>query len=525
MQNDTTGTSEIRLAELMAALSLATDLGMGQPLEFALCSCVLAVRIGAGSGLSDTELREVYYQALLRYIGCNAETHMLAAIVGDEIALRSEYAAVDSGKPAQVLSVMARFIRQANAGLPALQMAQTVLRGLLDAGRNVPDFFAGHCEVAQRLAERMGFEAPIVRGLGQLYARWDGKGVPNTKGEAITPAVRIVSLAQDAVTFQRLGGLDAAVAMARERSGSAYDPRLAAYFCEHARDLLADLAEEPSWEAVLALEPGPRRLLTEAQLDTACRAMADFTDLKSPYTLGHSSGVADLAAGAAERCGLPADDISLIWRAALLHDIGRVGISAGIWGKPGPLSDREWERVRMHPYYTERILARPAALARLGALAALHHERLDGSGYHRGAPAAILSPAARILAAADAYQAMTEPRPHRPPHAPDSAADTLRREARAGRLDAEAVSGVLAAAGHKVHPARRDLVAGLSAREIEVLRLVARGHSNKQIAAQLTIADKTVDNHIQHIYNKIGVSTRAGATLFALENDLLGDMR
>jgi len=133
------------------------------------------------------------------------------------------------------------------------------------------------------------------------------------------------------------------------------------------------------------------RRLTEAQLDTACQAIADFTDIKSPYTLGHSTGVAALAAEAARRCGLPADDVIAIRRTGLLHDIGRVGVSAGIWGKPGPLTSREWEQVRLHPYHTERILARPAALARLGALAALHHERLDGSGYHRAAPASIIS--------------------------------------------------------------------------------------------------------------------------------------
>jgi DNA-binding NarL/FixJ family response regulator len=178
--------------------------------------------------------------------------------------------------------------------------------------------------------------------------------------------------------------------------------------------------------------------------------------------------------------------------------------------------------VRLHSYYTERVLARPGALAQLGALASYHHERLDGSGYHRGAPAAIQSPAARILAAADVYQAMTEARPHRPARTPDDAAEQLRREARAGRLDAAAVDGILGAAGQRAGAARRAFAAGLSEREVEVLRLLARGNSIKQIAETLVLAPKTVDNHIQHIYNKIGVSTRAGATLFAMEQNLLG---
>jgi HD-GYP domain-containing protein (c-di-GMP phosphodiesterase class II) len=523
MQHDTTGSSDIRLAELMAALSLATDLGMGQPLEWALCACVLAVRLGDTLGLSEEQLREVYYQALLRYIGCNAETHMLAAVVGDEIALRNDLATVDNGNQVQVISLIARYISQANAGASALQLAQEIMRGVLATGRNIKDFFTGHCEVAQRLAERLGFGEPIVQALGQLYARWDGKGIPALKGEAIALSVRIVTLAQDAVTFHRLSGADAAVAVARQRAGGAYDPHMVERFCQVAPRLLAGLEDEPSWNMVLGIEPGPRLYLSEAQFDSACRAMADFADIKSPYTLGHSSGVAELAAEAARRCGLPETDALAVRQAGMLHDIGRVGISAGIWGKAGPLSEREWEKVRLHPYYTERVLARPNALGRLGALASQHHERLDGSGYHRGAPAAMLSPSARILAAADVYHALTEPRPHRPARLPDQAAQELHREVRAGRLDGDAVSGVLEAAGHRVRPARRELVAGLSPRELEVLRLLARGHTMQQMAEKLVISRKTVDSHIQNIYIKIGVSTRAGATLFAMEQRLLAD--
>jgi HD-GYP domain-containing protein (c-di-GMP phosphodiesterase class II) len=175
----------------------------------------------------------------------------------------------------------------------------------------------------------------------------------------------------------------------------------------------------------------------------------------------------------------------------------------------------------MHPYYTERVLARPPALARLGTLASLHHERLDGSGYHRGVPASMLSPAARILAAADVYHAMIEPRPYRPARTPGTAAAELRREVRAGRLDSEAVNGVLGAAGQQVRSTRRVLVAGLSEREVEVLRLLARGHTKKHIAQLLVISQKTVDQHTMHIYNKIAVSTRAAATLFAIEHNLL----
>ncbi|GAC1351011.1 MAG: HD domain-containing protein [Ktedonobacteraceae bacterium] len=522
MQNKQPGTSNIRLAELMAALSIATDLGMGQPMEYALCVCVLAIRLGETCGLSEGELREVYYLALLRHIGCNAETYTMSALFGDELALRADFATVDSRNNTQVLRLVMRYIRQANEGASPLQLARSIAQGIVAAPHIMKEEYAGFCEVAERLAERLGFGENIIHALGQVFERWDGRGTPaGLKGEQIALSMRIVSLAQDMITFHRLNGNEAAVAMAKERKGTAYDPRMVEQFCQQAPKLLAGLEEEPSWEVVLSLEPGRRIYLSEEQFDDACLAIADFADIKSPYTIGHSRGVAELASEAMRRCGLPEADSVTIRRAALLHDIGRVGISAGIWGKPGPLSEREWERVRMHPYYTERVLARPGALARLGVLASQHHERLDGSGYHRGSPASILSPAARILAAADAYHAMTETRPHRPARTPEAAAEELRREVRAGRLDSEAVNGVLAAADHRVTTARRDFVAGLSEREVEVLRLMARGNTIKQIAGLLTISEKTVDNHIQHIYIKIGVSTRAGATLFAMEQNLL----
>src|SRR5690349_1346205 len=234
MRNDLDGAAPVRLAELIAALSLATDLGMGHPLEHALCSCVLAVRLGEALGLDAPALREVYYQALLRYIGCNAETHTLAAVVGDELAMRRDFAAIDNGNQGAVLNLMLRYIRQANAGAPPLQLAREVVRGLL-AGPAIQASFAGHCEVAQRLGARLGFEAPIIVALGQLYERWDGRGLPRgLKGEEIAPAVLIVALAQDALTVRRLGGVDAAVGMARQRSGGAYDPRMVDCFCGQA---------------------------------------------------------------------------------------------------------------------------------------------------------------------------------------------------------------------------------------------------------------------------------------------------
>ena len=388
-------TSGVRRGEVIAALSLATDLAMGQPAEFALQSCVLATRIGRSLSLGAEELAEIYYQSLLRYIGCNAETHTMAALFGDEIDFRRDFARIDMGRANEMAALVFAYLRRANAGAGMLGLVAGVTRGLITSRKTSAESIAGHCEVAERLAERLGLSAGVRRNLGQIYERWDGRGLPRgLKGEAIAPAVRIVSFAQDAIVLRAAFGAEAAHAKLEARSGSAYERRLVDRFIKRADELTAGL-DETTWEAVLALEPEPHALMSEQQFDAACLAMADFADLKSPYSVGHSRAVAALAGEAARRCGLPAGDAIDLTRAGLLHDIGQVAVPARIWLKAGALSDSEWEQVRLHTYYGERVLARPAALARLGAIVAQHHERTDGSGYHRGARAPALSPQGR----------------------------------------------------------------------------------------------------------------------------------
>lgn len=522
MRDTAAQSTRVRLAEVIGALSVATDLAMGQPVAFALRSCAISVRLAAALDYDEASRAQVYYQSLLRYIGCNAETQAFVALFGDEHELRRDFALVDAGNVVEVMRFAARHIARAAAGAGRVRMAALVAQRLLAAPAVTRGGYAAHCEVAQRLAERLELGPQTIVALGQLYERWDGKGLPNgLRGEAIAPAVRVVSLVQDALAVYDVHGADAALAGVRKRRGAAYEPRIADRFCAIGADLLERCADEPSWDEILALEPGEPVVLSDERIDRACLAMADFADIKSPYTLGHSRAVAELAAAAGERCGLGADEVVALRRAALLHDIGSVGVSAAIWCKPGALSESEWERVRMHGYYTERVLAKPAAFARLGAIATHHHERCDGSGYHRAVRGGALSTGAKILAAADTYRAMLEPRPHREARTPDDAAGELQRDARAGRLDPDAVSAVLASAGHAVRAARRPNVADLTERELEVLRLIARGLATKEVAARLGISAKTADNHVQSIYAKTGVSTRAGATLFAVEHGLV----
>jgi HD-GYP domain-containing protein (c-di-GMP phosphodiesterase class II) len=320
--------------------------------------------------------------------------------------------------------------------------------------------------------------------------------------------------------FHRAGGVEAAVTVARERRGTQFDPDLVDRFCEHANEVLEP--ETPtSWDSMMSVHPQLTTTLSDQEVFAALEAIADFTDLKSPYTLGHSRAVADLAAEAARVQGLPPDQIDTVRAAGLVHDLGRLGISNALWDKRDPLTAAEQERVRMKPYLTDRMLTASTALAPLAAVAGAHQERLDGSGYPRGLKRDALSPAAKILAAADVYEAMLEPRPHREARPAADAATELRDEVRAGRLDGDAVEAVLSAAGHPT-TRRPERPGGLTPREVEVLGMIARGLQSKEIAQRLHITTKTVGHHIEHIYLKIGASNRVAASLFATEHGLLG---
>ncbi|HET6812065.1 MAG TPA: HD domain-containing phosphohydrolase [Acidimicrobiales bacterium] len=491
----------VRRAELLCALSLATDLSQGQTLEWELRACRLALVLAAEVG---ADLREVYDLALLRYIGCTGHAHEVAALLGDDVAVRGRAPLVDLGRLSAVLADTWR-----NAG-PGVAL------GLVARGPGpVKESFRAGCEVARLLADRLGFAGAAVESLAFAFERWDGRGYPNrVKAEAVPLPMRIVQLAQDADAWYRTGGVEPAIDLARSRAGGAHDPALVEVFCRVGPGVLAEIHAESAWGAVLDAEPPPAVMIDSAGLADACAVVADYADLKSAYTAGHSRGVAELVAGAARACHLPAPEVEEAERAALLHDLGRTAISNAVWDKPGPLTESEWERVRLHPYYTERMLSRCPGLAEAASLGSYHHERQDGKGYHRGVPGSVLPLPARLLAAADAYQAMTQARAHRAARAPAEAAAALRADP---LLDPDAVEAVLGAAGHRW---RRTATGDLTEREIEVLRLVARGQTSKQVATSLGVSRRTVDHHIAHIYDKTGVSTRGAVVLWALQNGI-----
>ncbi len=426
--------------------------------------------------------------------------------------------AVVYGSPREVLGGFVRALPDPeSAGL--LRAAQ-IARRFPRMAREQRPHLAAVCEVAAMLADGLGLPDSVQPLLAHMFERWDGRGpLRRAKGEQIPLPMRIVPIAADAA-FQRLiGGDERVVRLVGERAGHAFDPEVAACLTGDAERILAVDAQASAWDEALACEPHPRLWLEGEALDRGLAAMGNFADLISPYLTGHSTGVAQLAAAAARRCRIDEAGAVAVRRAALVHDLGRVAVHPRIWQKPGPLTADELEQVRLHPYQSERVLARSEYLAALAAVAGAHHERLDGSGYHRGAVGAELAFPARLLAAADAYHAMTEPRPHREPIAPERAAEILGEQARAGRLDADAVTAVVASAGQRAQRIGRP--AGLTEREAEVVGLLARGLQTKEVARALGISVKTADRHIQNAYRKTGVSTRAAATLFAMEHGLV----
>lgn len=510
------GSSGLTLAELLAAYSLATDLGLGQPMEHLLRSWRIASRLGTHTGLPDDEQASLFYVAMLSWVGCVADAPEVSSFFGDDIAFRADSFDADLGGT----SGFRFFLSHAGAGGAAsrIKVSSTILA---TGGRQIIHGIQSHCLITSTLADRLGLDAAVSAAVRQFFARWDGRGVPaGVAGEDLSRWVRLFHLGDIAEVHYRQGGLAAAVRVARDRRGKQFDPALVDAFCDIAGEVLPTLEGEYDVDALLLDVPGLRRPLSDAEVDAALGAMADFTDLRSPNRAGHSSGVAELAGAAAQKLGLPAEDVAATRRAGFVHDIGLHGVPATILDKPGALTATEWERVRMSSYYTERVLARPTALARIGAIASYANERMDGSGYHRGVVGSSIPMTARILAAACAFRSLTEPRAERPPLPVKDAAASLREEARAGRIDADAADVVLAAAGAG---GKRRVAgpAGLTAREVEVLVLIARGSATNEVAEQLGVSRKTAATHVERIYMKTGASSRSAATLFALRNGLL----
>ena len=501
-------------------MALAQDNAFGQPLESQLRSCLLASWLGEQAGFDQALRDTVYWVALLRYIGCTGHAHEVATVFGDEIAIRAQTLIHDAADPAEVMRDVITF---ATAGHPAEAHEQIVQALHAGVKEWIALNFSSGCEVGDMLARRLEFGPAVRDALRFTFERWNGHGFPNgAAGEAIPLAMRVVHLTHDMEAIGRLFSPAKAIEAARDRRDRTYDPALTDLFIAHGSRWFERLAKLEPWDAVLALEPSPRRTLDDAELDNALEVAADFIDLKSPYMAGHSRRCAQLSADAARRLGHNDDDITTLRRAALVHDFGTTAVPNSIWDKPGPLTRAEFDRVERHPMLTEQMLRRSPGLAVLNAVAAAHHEKADASGYHKRLRNDAAGATPCVLCAADHYVGLTTERADRAAVSADAAAAELRRLASQGVLDHRATQAVLAAAGHDEATAgkatRAQHAGGLSDREVQVLHLAAKGLTTKQIADRLFISPKTADHHIQHVYTKIGVSTRAAAALWAMQN-------
>ena len=510
----------LRLADLLGGLSIVADMGFGLPPETAMRACVIGTGLARKLELPEQDVADTFYATLLLHIGCTALAHETAVVLGDDLTVNRAVARTNFADPRDLFRTM---IPEATRGMPNLLRARAaafiVLRGK-KFGERVD---TGSCEVARATARRIGLGDGVQRALHEVHEWWNGGGAPRgLRGEEIALPARIARLATDAVLFNDLGGRELATDALAQRSGGMLDPSCVEVFRANDFELLAEAVDHDPRERILEVEPEPVIEKSSDELRDLARAFGDLADLKTPFMHGHSQGVAMLARAAAETLRLGQTKAAQLEVAAFLHDLGRVGISNAVWQKPGPLTAAEWEQVRMHPYHSERILGASRALEPIARIAGMHHERLDGSGYHRGCRGRDIPATCRILAAADVFHAMRQTRPHRGALTAEQAGQELARASREGRLDSDAVAAVLEAAGEQRGRVRRDLrPAGLSEREIEVLRLVAEGCSNREVAKRLYISPRTADHHVQHIYAKIGVSSRAAAALFALEHDLL----
>lgn len=505
----------LRLAEVLGALASATDLAAGVPMGTSVRTCLVATRLGELLGQRGDALSTTYYVALLRHLGCTAFSHEAAHLgAGDDHDVLRTFEGTD---PRDTIGVATRSLdlrRDASFGARALAIGRVL--SAPSAGRELA---AAHCDQASSLSADLGLGDEVARALSQIYERYSGGGSPRgLTGDGIAVSARLLHAAQSLEIGARRGGFVSALEGLSKASGRTVDPEIVRVVLRKPEPLASVLALESTWDAYLDAEPFPRARVSD--LDTIAVAFARYADLKSPWFLGHSEGVARLVRRATEASGDGELEGRVAYRAALLHDIGIVGVPNGIWEKRGPLDAAESEQCKMHAFLSARILAKVPGLSAEARVVGLHHERCDGSGYPSGLVPPAAERLARRLAAADAYRAMLEERPHRAALGPAAAEKELRGCASRGELCPRAVADVLAAAGHtqaKSEPPSH----GLTAREVEVLVKLARGLTNKEVSAALRIAPRTVQHHVENIYAKIGVSTRAAAALFAVRNELV----
>ena len=426
--------SSLRLSEILSALSYALDITEGQPEGHAVRTCLIGMRIAQGAALPARDRAPLFYALLLKDLGCSSNAARLCRVFGaDDRRLKHDHKLTDWTAPLPNLAYALRNARPEASPFARVLRAATIGVTERGVGREMTQ---ARCDRGAGIASRLGFTAATQEAIRSLDEHWDGRGMPlGLRGHQIPLLGRIVGLAQTVEVFASTFSVEAAMAVALERRGTWFDPLLVDVLRSFRRDRLfwAEVLGSNPRVYLSALEPEEHaELATESQLDLIAEAFAQVIDAKSPYTSRHSEGVAELALAIGRARGFDADQLRDLRRAALLHDIGKLGVSNRILDKPGPLTDDERRQMRLHPEFTHRILERVAAFEPIVRIASSHHERLDGRGYHRGVDGKSLMPSSRVLVVADIAEALAADRPYRAGLARDQVIGILRKEAGVG---------------------------------------------------------------------------------------------
>jgi HD-GYP domain-containing protein (c-di-GMP phosphodiesterase class II) len=431
---------ELRLSEVLSALSHALDITEGQPRGHAERSCLIGMRLGTQIGLGEEELSSLFYALLLKDAGCSSNSAKVASLYGNaDGVVKRDRKTTDHLRSAQSLR---HLLRNTAPGASPLEKARHIRALVAHGSEGARELTALRCERGADVARKVGMDEATAQAIAALDEHWDGRGYPaGLAGEAIPLLGRVLCLAQTAEVFWQLGGADGACHVARARRGGWFDPALVDALCSFSDDedfwLSLEQPRVSAWEPVDRVET-----VDQARLDRVAEAFATVVDAKSPYTAEHSEGVARIAAGLACLLGLDDRTRRDLYRAGLLHDIGKLGVSNRILDKPGRLNADEWREVRRHPLTSLQILRRVSALRGAARLSGLHHERLDGSGYYLGFDGTQLDLPARVLAVADVAEALSAERPYRPALGPDEVLSIMASEA-GTKLDAEAFEALV----------------------------------------------------------------------------------
>jgi len=496
------------------ALAFIGDLSMGQPTDHSPRVARLACRIAHAAGLGDGMIHAVQDAALLRWSGCTANAPGFADVLGDDVAGREAMLAMRPGWSAPLA-------RHGGAAAAIRPLAEI------------------HCEVSGQVAAMLRLSAGAQDILRNVFEAWDGGGQPaGLRGPDLSPGVFVVALAGDLEIFGRIYGADRARELILGKAGAAYPADLADIVISHAGSWMRDLDEQDgsSGGALSVGTSGDSLSPTPSALQsTSLELIADIIDLKLPWMTGYSRAVAAAAAACAERMGTDENTLRAVYRAGLVHGIGRAAVPNAVWDTPGRLSATAWEKVRLVPYWTARAGKQTGSLADAAELGSYAYERADGSGYFRSIGAPAVGQAAQILAAAVAWVALRSSRPWRPAISDDAAAACLHDEASRGRFDRRIIEALVTGPS-VVHPATliddapreesalltpREDSSLLTPRERDVLRAISLGGTNKEVARQLALSPSTVRTHVENAFRKLECSTRAAATLKASALGLL----